>query len=122
MLARGIVRSLLVLSTFVLGGGGGSVAIGRYCLFVWATVVGIGVLCVCVSRSPGNHALLWVIRARQVASHAVTRGVWQSLWCSRRGQTYCVLEIKLLLCESSGEYSNTVISCSIVTGINIVLF
>ena len=28
-LVRGIVRSLLVLSTFVLGGGGGSVTIGQ---------------------------------------------------------------------------------------------
>ena len=40
---KGIVRLLLVLSTFVLGGGGGSVTIGQCCLFVWATVVGIGI-------------------------------------------------------------------------------
>ena len=28
------------------GGGGGSVTIEQYCLFVWATVVGIGISCV----------------------------------------------------------------------------
>ena len=41
MLVRHIVRLLLVLSTFVLGGC--SVAIGRYRWFAWAIVVGIGV-------------------------------------------------------------------------------
>ena len=61
----------MVLSnrSFVLGwGGGGSVAIGRYSVFVWVTVVGIGVLCawsmIGGSRSPGNHASLWGICAR----------------------------------------------------------
>ena len=42
VLVRGFVRSLLVLSTLVLGGGGGgSVAIGQCCLYVWALCLGI---------------------------------------------------------------------------------
>ena len=48
--------------------GGGSVAIGRYSLFVWVTVVGIGALYVWStlggSRSPSNRTSLWGIRAR----------------------------------------------------------
>ena len=84
MFVRGIVRSLLVLSTFVLGGGGGSVTIGQYSLFVWATVVGIGVRVlgstVCGSWSPGNHVSLEATRARLVASPAVTGKRIQSLW------------------------------------------
>ena len=63
MLVRGIVRSLLVLGMFVLGGGeGGSVAIGRYRLFGLVTVVGIGVF-VCVA----NVLLLYICRGLLVA-------------------------------------------------------
>ena len=47
MLVRAIVQSLLVLSTFVLGG---SVATGRYCLFAWATVVGYVFVCMVHDR------------------------------------------------------------------------
>ena len=40
---RGIVRSLLVISTFVLGGGGGdSVTIGQ-CMSIWMGCIGIRV-------------------------------------------------------------------------------
>ena len=80
---------------------------------------GIGVLCVWStiggSRSPGNRTSLWVIRARWVASPAVTCGV--SLVFLKRTDVLCIRD-KVLLCESSDEYSETVISCSIMTGIN----
>ena len=84
------------------------VAIGRYCLFVWATVVGIGVLCLWFtiggSRSPSNRASLWEFRARQVAGPAVTRGVRQYPWCSQGEQTYCDFEI---LCGYVNRPANT---------------
>ena len=60
----------------MLGGGGGSVAIGRYRWLAWAIVVGIGVpyswFTVGGLRSPSNHVPLWVIRVKQVAILAVT--------------------------------------------------
>ena len=75
--------------------------IGRYCQFVWATVVGIGVLYAWFTvggpRSPSNRAPLWVIRARSVANPAVTRGVRQSLWGSQGDQTCCSYEIKCVM-------------------------
>ena len=55
---RYIVRLLLVLSTFVLGGGG-SVAIKRYIRLLWATVVGMCMFYLWFTvgglRSPGNR-------------------------------------------------------------------
>ena len=46
-LVRGIVRSLLVLSMFVLGRGGGvgSVAIGQCCIYVRSLGWRLGILC-----------------------------------------------------------------------------
>ena len=60
--------------------------IGQYCLFVWATVVGIGISCISStvggSRSPSNLTSLRATRARLVASPAVTGKGIQSLWRS----------------------------------------
>ena len=60
------------------------VTIGQYSLFVWATVVGIGV-CVLWSTvggswSPSNHVSLQATHFRLVASPAVTGKRIQSLW------------------------------------------
>ena len=40
---------------------------------------------------------------------------------SKRTDVLCIKD-KVLLCDSSGEYSETVIYCSIVTGINVLCY
>ena len=55
-------------------------------IFVWATVVGIGISLVWStvggSRLPSDLVSVWVIRAGLVASPAVTRKGIQSVSCS----------------------------------------
>ena len=49
------------------------------------------------SRLPSDLVLLWVTRARLVASPAVTGKGIQSVSCSWMEQTYCVYEIKCVM-------------------------
>ena len=78
---------------------------------MWATVVGIGILCVWStiggSRSPSNRASLWVIRTRTGGEPCGGPCSWAlSLVFSKRTDVMCIRD-KVLLCESSGEYSDT---------------
>ena len=80
MLVRYIARLLMVLSTFVLGwGGGGSVAIERYIQLLWATVLGMCMFylwfMVGELRLPGDR----VVRAAMTAPLAGPRVSRQSL-------------------------------------------
>ena len=56
----------------MLGGGGDSVTIGQYSLFLWATVVPIGVLCVwsTVGGSRSVHEL-WHVEQCDVRAVAI---------------------------------------------------
>ena len=78
-------------------------------LYVWSTLGG--------SRSPGNHVSLWEIRARTGGEPC--GDTWSqtvSLVFSTRTDVFEIRD-KVLLCASSGEYSETAIICAIVTGI-----
>ena len=44
ILVRGFVRSLLVFSTFMVGGGGGSIANGRIGIYTSDIVIGAGIV------------------------------------------------------------------------------
>ena len=93
-------------------GGGGSVAIGQcisICMghsggdryfILWSTVSG--------SRLPSDLVLLWMTRAGLVASPAVTQKVIQSDLVFLNGADLLCDCHKVMLCKSSGKYSEPI--------------
>ena len=83
-------------------GGGGSVTIGQYGMFVWATVVGIGVFCVW-STVGESRSVIWLFTRCRVTyiRHIVIQSINQCVKSQITGS----------LTSLHGRASHVVISC-----------